>query len=461
MEYSGLSGISSLTLRQFALAISRAVNSNPELRQQWVVAELSDFRMHGPHAYGQLIEKDPTGRTVAKMQATIWARELAAIQAKFKSVTGQSIRTGMKVLLRLTALHSELYGLSANVTDIDPSYTLGDLERLRQEILNKLRIEGIYEANKSKTLSSAPQRIAVISAEGAAGYGDFMNQLNSRGFAFYPLLYQANMQGDRTVPSILRALDSIEMTEEFWDCVVIIRGGGATSDLNSFDNLELARRIATFPLPVIVGIGHERDNTVLDYIVHTRCKTPTAVAAFLNDRLAASEEHAEELMHKVINITRNALSAESRRLAHSAAMLPVVVPAKIAEESHRLDRLHVAVSNTATSGINREKMRLKEYAVTLARTCSTSISSRMGRLESIPDLLNQLTGNRLLIEKNRLESTSKMIEVLGPEATLRRGYSITRFNGKAIRNAREIPPGSQIESILADGTIISETIAQK
>ncbi|MDE6806268.1 MAG: exodeoxyribonuclease VII large subunit, partial [Muribaculaceae bacterium] len=151
--------------------------------------------------------------------------------------------------------------------------------------LDTLRREGVYDANKSVPLPAAPQRIAVISAAGAAGYGDFTDQLASAGYAFYPLLFQANMQGDRTVPTILHALDLIEVTEDFWDCVVIIRGGGATSDLNSFDNLQLARRVATFPLPIIVGIGHERDNTVLDYIANTRCKTPTAVAAFLNDRL--------------------------------------------------------------------------------------------------------------------------------------------------------------------------------
>lgn len=444
-----------LSLRQFTALLSRHINLNPELQGRWVVAELSDFRMHGPHAYGQLIEKDVSGRTVAKMQATIWGNVLQNIMAKFRQTTGQNITTGMKVMLRLTATHSELYGLAANVSDIDPSYTLGDMERLRREILDTLRREGVYDANKSVPLPDAPQRIAVISAAGAAGYGDFTDQLASAGYAFYPLLFQANMQGDRTVPTILHALDLIEETEDFWDCVVIIRGGGATSDLNSFDNLQLARRVATFPLPIIVGIGHERDNTVLDYIANTRCKTPTAVAAFLNDRLATAEARAEELMKIVAERTRSMLNVEERRLSQAAAMIPVLAPARIQREHHRLDVLQAGLQQTATRMINRENMRLSDITTRLAGNSSAILSAQKARLSSIPDYIKGAARQRTAIETNRLDAMERLIKVLSPEATLRRGYSITRVDGHALRSAANIPPGTVIETVLPDGTFTS------
>lgn len=446
-----------LTLLQFTNAISRHINSNPQLRRQWVVAELSDFRMHGPHAYGQLIEKDASGRTVAKIQTTIWGSVLGEITRKFQAATGQRMATGMKVLLELSATHSELYGLSANVSDIDPSYTLGDMERLRREILDRLKKEGLYDANRALQLPEAPQRIAVISAQGAAGYGDFINQLSSGGYAFYPLLFPANMQGDRTVPTMLHALDLIEETEDFWDCVVIIRGGGATSDLNSFDNYDLARRVATFPLPVIVGIGHERDNTVLDYIAHTRCKTPTAVAAFLNDRLAQAEGYAEELMRRIAERTQGVLTAEHRRLAQSAAMIPVLAPARLQNEKHRLDRIQAYVQQVATSRVNRENLRLGEYAARLAQGSASLITRNRERLNSIPTLLSSLANRHLSLQSNKLEALHKLVDVLSPDATLKRGYSITRVGGKALRSARDLPPGTILETTLPDGTILSKT----
>lgn len=446
-----------LTLLQFTNAISRHINSNPQLRRQWVVAELSDFRMHGPHAYGQLIEKDASGRTVAKIQTTIWGSVLGEITRKFQAATGQRMATGMKVLLELSATHSELYGLSANVSDIDPSYTLGDMERLRREILDRLKKEGLYDANRALQLPEAPQRIAVISAQGAAGYGDFINQLSSGGYAFYPLLFPANMQGDRTVPTMLHALDLIEETEDFWDCVVIIRGGGATSDLNSFDNYDLARRVATFPLPVIVGIGHERDNTVLDYIAHTRCKTPTAVAAFLNDRLAQAEGYAEELMRRIAERTQGVLTAEHRRLAQSAAMIPVLAPARLQNEKHRLDRIQAYVQQVATSRVNRENLRLGEYAARLAQGSASLITRNRERLNSIPTLLSSLANRHLSLQSNKLEALHKLVDVLSPDATLKRGYSITRVGGKALRSACDLPPGTVLETTLPDGTILSKT----
>ncbi|MBD5369711.1 MAG: exodeoxyribonuclease VII large subunit [Bacteroides sp.] len=447
---------SHITLSEFTRRISERINAQPGLTDVMVVAELSDFAYKGAHAYGQLLEKDPaTGKTIASIRATIWNSDLRRITANFLAATGRNIETGMKVLLRLTANHSPQFGLSANIRDIDPSYTLGDMERIRREILGKLAAEGIYDANKRLQLPPAPQRIAVISSAGAAGYGDFVNQLDGSGFKFYPLLYPASMQGERTVPTVLDALDRIEMATDFWDCVVIIRGGGASADLNWFDNINLARRVATFPLPIIVGIGHERDNTVLDYIANTRCKTPTAVAAFLADRLATAETYAEDLTRRILEHTQSALNGESQRLAHLAAMVPIVGPRRLEAEAARLDRLQAQVGQTASAGLVRAERRLTEFTSAIGRGAGVTLTRAASRLDTILPMLRQGAATRFMREADRLNSIKSLIDVLNPQATLRRGYSITRVGGRAVRSAAQLPSGTEIQTVLPDGTVTS------
>ncbi|MDE6669330.1 MAG: exodeoxyribonuclease VII large subunit, partial [Muribaculaceae bacterium] len=316
-----------LTLTQLTQVIGNSVRLNPSLQGAWVTAELSDVRVNGGHCYMELIEKNSVGSTVAKLRATVWANQFRMIQTKFAAATGRQIGSGIKVLLYGSTTHHSVYGLSFSVTDIDPAYTLGDMERLRREILERLHYEGILERNKQLSMPWAPQRIAVISAAGAAGYGDFLNQLgaNQEGFVFYPFLFGAVMQGNRTASSVIEALELIEHTVDLWDCVVIIRGGGATTDLNGFDNYELARRVALCPLPVVVGIGHERDRTVLDEIAHTRCKTPTAVAAYLVDSLRQSYNRAAQCVDYIIRQGGAVTNGERLRLHNTESMLPAAV----------------------------------------------------------------------------------------------------------------------------------------
>ncbi|MDE6558876.1 MAG: exodeoxyribonuclease VII large subunit, partial [Muribaculaceae bacterium] len=328
-----------LTLYQFTNLLTRHINAAPQLMGRWVVVEIARIGMSGPHCYCEFIEKDARGATIAKIKGTIWGNVWRRLSAKFYQATGRQIGAGMKVMFNMSASHSEAYGLSANVHDVDPAYTLGDAERRRREILEMLTREGLINSNRNLRLVYNPQKIAVISAAGAAGYGDFMHQIETSGFSFYPLLYPAAMQGVRTAESVIQALDRVEMAVDFWDCVIIIRGGGATDDLNSFDDPQLARRVAECPLPVIVGIGHERDRTVLDEIAHTRCKTPTAVAAFLIERLQACENHAVQLTQSVVDFTRNAIAGEERRLSHIGALLPLIAPRRLESEAHRLAEL--------------------------------------------------------------------------------------------------------------------------
>lgn len=424
-----------VTLLEFQQMISNTIRMKPELQARWVIAELSDVRVSGGHCYMELVEKDSAGGTRAKMRAMIWSSLFMGLRSKFHAATGSDIRSGLKVMVRGSANHHNVYGLSFVISDIDPSYTMGDMERLRREILDRLAREGVAGSNRSLGLPPVLQRIAVISAPGAAGYGDFINQigLNPDGFVIYPMLFPAVMQGDRTVPSVLDCLDRIEQALDFWDCVVIIRGGGATTDLNGFDNYELARRVATFPVPVVVGIGHERDRTVLDELACVRCKTPTAVAAFIIDRMRDYYARVADLVRRVARYDREALKGEHMRLSNLEQTVPSLVKQKVMRERLRIRDLVAGVERGAASRVRREETRLDKDLLRIFSATSGAVRR----------------------EEMRLEKLDSMVRVLSPENILRRGYSITRIGGKSIRDASVVKPGEVIETRLASGTLSS------
>lgn len=415
--------------------IGYAITSRPELQGVWVGAELSDLRVVGGHCYMELVEKDAAGITRAKCRANIWANNYRALRSKFISVTSKDIATGMKVLVRGTATHHPLYGLAFNIYDIDPAYTMGDIERLRREILERLSREGIIDNNKKHLFPDLPQRIAVISAAGAAGYGDFENQLthNPDGFRFYPMLFGAAMQGDKTSGSVCAALDRIEMAPDFWDCVVIIRGGGATTDLNGFDDYELARRVALCPIPVVVGIGHERDRNVLDEIACVRCKTPTAVATFLCDRMRESYGHVTDLSQRVVRYATYALNGENIRISTIESSLP----ARLKNSLLKADR------------------RLNEYSHALERVLSLRLASENQIIERLGFRFEKALSDITVRPMLKLKNLEDMLRLLSPANTLARGYSITRINGKAVTSAEKLKKGDIIETTFTDGTVIS------
>ena len=446
-----------MTLSQFTSAIGNAVRSNPALMGAWVMAELSDVRYNGGHCYMELIEKNPAGQTLAKLRAAIWANQVPRIRQKFFQATGRDVQSGLKVMLFGNITHHNVYGLSFVVGDIDPSYTLGDIERLRREILERLHREGVLGMNKTQHMPAAPQRIAVISAEGAAGYGDFMNQLtgNSEGFVFYPHLFGAVMQGDRTSASIRAALDFIEQTIDLWDCVVIIRGGGATTDLNGFDDYDLARAVATFPLPIVVGIGHERDRTVLDEIAHTRCKTPTAVAAFFIDTVRASFDRVGNMVDWISRYSTDRIQGEQRRLANAEAMIPALAKARIDGAKALLDRELTRIPVLVESRIKEAGGKLDTIARVIGVRADAQCQRAAQTLDSLMQRITTASDNALKRAAAKVESLEGMVEVLSPQNTLKRGYSITRVDGKAVTKASALAPGQEIETQLKDGTVIS------
>ena len=380
--------------------------------EYWVEAELSECRESRGHCYMELIEKDEqTATPIAKASAKCWASKWMLVRPYFECTTGQRLVAGMKVLLKVYPQFHEAFGFSWIVTDIDPTYTLGDMARKRQEIIRKLKEEGVFDLQKELTLPLFCQHIAVISSETAAGYGDFCNQLsnNPYGFQFQTQLFPAIMQGEGVKQSIINALERIY--DQPFDCVVIIRGGGATSDMSGFDTLALAEHVANFPLPIITGIGHDRDESILDMVSHTRVKTPTAAAALLID-------HLKEMLDTVMNAQNSITRLVQQKLSTLSAQLSNV--------SEAIPRLFTIVKTRQEAKIDALQQR-------------------------IPMLLER----RLLAENHRLQLMEEKLKALDPQLLLKRGYSITLHNGRAVKDATPLKAGDEIETRLAQGLIHS------
>lgn len=381
----------------------------------WVQAELSDVRTNSTgHCYLEFIQKDPrSNNLIAKARGTIWANVFRLLKPYFEEATGQAFASGIKVLVQVTVSFHELYGYSLTVQDIDPTYTLGDMARRRKEILKQLEEEGVLSLNKELEIPRLPQRIAVISSPTAAGYGDFCHQLqnNPRGFYFYTELFPALMQGDRVEESVLSALDKVNARLTEFDVVVIIRGGGATSDLSGFDTYLLAASCAQFPLPIITGIGHERDDTVLDSVAHTRVKTPTAAAEFLIETMNNAADELGLLAARLQESVRSLLSQQQRKLVTYKNRIP----------------------SSAYRRISNAKLTLLTAKKDIAQVVTSSLSRQRHRLE----LLQQ-----------RLMDAS-------PEKQLARGYSITLKDGKIVKNAEELQTDDEIVTRLQCGEVTS------
>ena len=379
------------TLRQLNLMVRDAIEMQmPD--EYWVEAELSECRERGGHCYMELIEKEEqTNTPVARASAKCWRQTWQILQPHFERVTGQPLHAGLKVLLRVYAQYHEAYGFSWIVTDIDPTYTIGDMARKRQETIRQLKEEGVFDLQRELRIPLFAKRIAVISAVGAAGYGDFCRQLedNEYGFKFEVTLFPAIMQGEQVELSVISALNKIyEQSPNTYDVVVIIRGGGATADLSGFDTLALAENVAQFPLPIITGIGHDRDESILDMVSNTRVKTPTAAAALLIDNL--------------------------RQV---------------------LERLNIAQQRISMAG----------HIITDARH----------RIEMLQQRLSVSIERIITNQKHHLSQLELLLQSYDPQRLLSRGYSITLHNGHDVRDPQQLKAGDELETRVEKGTIKS------
>ena len=447
-----------LSLRQYTSEIANSIRTNPVLQSRWVIAELSDVSERGGHCYMELVEKDDRGVTIARLRGTIWANNFAyKIKPKFEQITGQKFKSGLKVMLFGSASFHEQYGLSFNITDVDPSFTIGDMERIRREIIETLTREGVVNCNRMLQMPRVPQRIAIISAKGAAGYGDFMNQLQSNpvGFKFYTHLFEATMQGETTSNSVIKALNDIEMTIDLWDCVVIIRGGGATSDLNGFDNLELARRVATFALPVVVGIGHERDRTVLDDIANVRVKTPTAAAEWLIMCAQQTLDQALALANQVARYVKDRTSGASKQLSHIEGTIPIIAKQQIIKSKSNLAAIASALPYMTKNRILSANRTIDALARDVQHSAIGKISAAQTYLKTMSDALANAAPKAIANQDKRLKALENIVEALSPQKTLKRGFSLTKVNGKTVKSIDQLADNDVITTYLADGEITS------
>ncbi|MEG0948764.1 MAG: exodeoxyribonuclease VII large subunit [Bacteroidales bacterium] len=422
----------------------------------WVRAELSDVRESGPgHCYVEFVEKENrTGQMIAKARGSIWANRWKLLKPFFEQETNQKFTSGIKVLVEVSVEFHELYGYSLIVNDIDPSYTLGDMARNRAEILKKLQEEGVKDMNKELELAPLPNRIAIISSSTAAGYGDFMNQLeqNEKGFPFYTHLFPAVMQGGQTEASIIDALNRIYQYQELFDAVVIIRGGGATSDLNSFDSYQLALNCAQFPLPLIVGIGHERDETVLDAIAHTRVKTPTAAAEFLIGRMDEAYDEVLALESLINQEVNDRLDAESRKLALLTERIPLMVQQRIEREKSRMEVMQTGIVARVNRLVGDEKNKLQLLSARIPQLAQTMVASRRMRLEFLQENILRAVPQQIEKAQRELQNMEKIVELVSPEAILKKGYSLTLVNGKVVHQVQDLRRGDRVTTLFADGT---------
>ena len=384
----------------------------------WVQAEISGISPSGQgHCYLELVQKDTTGRTfLAKAKANVWRNTWLKLKPYFEAETGESLKVGMKVLLQVTVTFHEVYGYSLVVWDIDPTYTMGDMARRRKEILDQLAKDGVIGLNRELEIPMLPQRIAVISSATAAGYGDFCNQLanNAYGFRFYVNLFQAAMQGDDVERSVIAALDAVAARMDDFDVVIIIRGGGAVSELSCFDSYNLAYNIANFPLPVITGIGHERDDTVADVVAHTKVKTPTAAAEFIISRVFDTAQALESLARRMGDAITGRMNAEAVRLERLAQKIPSLFAVLKVRNEQMLENIW----NRSVNGVR----------------------------------------NLLTVKNHKLELLEKSIAAADPVLILKRGFSLTRCNGHVVNRASDLKPGDRLTTVLADGTVESEIV---
>ena len=405
-----------ITKRYSLFELNRLVRESIECEmpdEYWVEAELSECRESRGHCYMELIQKDEqTATPVAKASAKCWANKWLTIRPYFERTTGQQLHAGMKVLLQVYPQFHEAYGFSWIINDIDPTYTIGDMARKRQEIIKKLKDEGVFDLQKELQLPLFCQHIAVISSQTAAGYGDFCNQLadNPYGFKFETQLFPAIMQGEGVEQSIIAALEQIYNSQ--FDCVVIIRGGGATSDMSGFDTLALAENVANFPIPIITGIGHDRDESILDMVSHTRVKTPTAAAAFL--------------------------------ISHLKEVLDII------------DASQERITRFALQKISNLKSQFSNLQEAIPRLFSIVKTRQESKIDLFEQRMHTSIERRLTSERHRLELVDEKLKALDPTLLLRRGYSITLHNGRAVKDATALHPGDEIETRLARGTIKSE-----
>ena len=402
-----------ITLRELQLRIKQVLEGQFAL-PLWVSAEIAEIKLNrSGHCYLELVEKGgDNGVPTAQARAVIWRSHYARIAGYFEAETGQRLDAGIRILAKVLVTYHEIYGFSLQITDIDPSYTLGDMERQRQQTIAQLQQEGVWEMNREVPMPAVVQRVAIVSSAQAAGYQDFLKELARSPYRFDLTLFEAYMQGAAAEESIIEALCTIAEHAEEFDAVVMIRGGGSRSDLNCFNAYRLCAHIAQFPLPVVTGIGHDKDTSVADMVAHTALKTPTAVAGWLVERMETVDGWLD------------------------AAAL----------------QLHDGVLRLARN----EQLRLEEFAGSVRHLAQALLRQRGVELKARDEAFRSAAEVFLKQQRQRLEALGEVVASRSPHEILRMGFAVVRSQGRAVVSARAVRPGQPLTIEVADGQFSAE-----
>jgi len=426
----------------------------------WIVAEISELNVnYSGHCYMELIEKEEeTDKLLAKSRATIWARSFRIIQPYFETTTRETLKAGLKVLLKVTVEFHEFYGFSLNVIDIDPSFTVGDLALKRNLIIEKLTSEGVFDMNKSIAIPIVPQNIAVITSETAAGYGDFNNQLlnNSNTYHFSTTLFPAVMQGDKAPESIINAFNQIFESIDDFDAVVLIRGGGSKVDLSCFDNYDLAYMITQFPLPVITGIGHERDESISDMVANTSLKTPTAVAEFLVDFFDEYSNRLNEAYYSINYFAENYFTEKHLELKDMSSTLLYKVQNSFKSHLLNLDMRHNQLNQSVDHFFKSKKQKLQNKGNELSIVAKSIVMQAKYMCELRQKRISKWTQNLIHTQGTKITNLSSKLSLLNPERVLERGFAIVTNKQGVVKNAKNLAPGDQVHITLSKGSTEAE-----
>jgi exodeoxyribonuclease VII large subunit len=426
----------------------------------WVAAEISEITVNSSgHCYLELIEKHPDEKNIrARVRGIIWNSRFSFIRSFFENITGESLKGGLKILVKAKVEYHELYGLSLVINDIDPAFTLGEMAVKRQLIIKKLEDEGVFSMNREIDFPLLPQRIAVISSKSTAGYTDFINHLigNSFGYVFYTALIETPMQGTDTEQGVITALDKIAIHSGLFDLVVIIRGGGSQTDLSWFDSYDIAYHVTQFPLPVVTGIGHEKNMSVTDMVASMSLKTPTAVADFLIDLMAAAENDLNGLSSGIRDSTRIIIEENRNRIeTFGIKLLPfarmMISASKAILSGKMIELIRIGRENTFRSGVVTANLLSR-----LISSVKIFSSERIKIIEASRQNLISHTLNSINNKRSRLTGLDNTLNILNPENVLSRGYTITSFNGKILRNCKILKKDDIIDTLFIDGTVSSK-----
>lgn len=428
----------------------------------WVIAEIAEIKVnYNGHCYIELVEKQPDNVSIsARIRGVIWNSRYRFLKPFFENSTGESLREGLKILFRAKIEYHEIYGLSLVINDIDPSFTLGELALKRQQILKRLEREGVLTMNKDLDFPQVPQRIAVISSSNAAGYSDFITHLrdNSYGYVFYTALFDTPMQGSDTQTGVIRSLDRIAQHAEIFDVVVIIRGGGSQTDLSWFDNYDIAYYITQFPVPVLTGIGHEKDLSVTDIVAWQALKTPTAVADFLIECMVSAEDHLNEISRGLTDMSL--LILERNKNLIDTARLKLIPLAKMSVSEFRsgLSDIIIKMINTGKEYLMNARLFPENQRSRLVSGAASCLSANRNSVSQVKKNLSSGSEIFLSMRKNEIAGFENMLKILDPDNVLRRGYTITSKKGRIIKSGSELSKDDIIDTRFSDGQVRSKVV---